>query len=141
MNSERFYLKISIIGIASGIILGAFGAHGLKELLSNYEMDIWNKGIFYQISNFLGLFIMIILKRLELIEKPPYLLLTLGIIMFSFSLYTIALNNVFLESNQIIKTFLIPVTQWAVLYCFLASSSFQNKNLKLLFRIILKYHK
>lgn len=110
MNSERFYLKISIIGIALGIILGAFGAHGLKELFSNYEMDIWNKGIFYQISNFLGLFIMIILKRLELIEKPPYLLLTVGIIMFSFSLYTIALNNVFLESNQIIKTFLIPVT-------------------------------
>ena len=110
MNSERFYLKISIIGISLGIILGAFGAHGLKELFSNYEMDIWNKGIFYQISNFLGLFIMIILKRLELIEKPPYLLLTVGIIMFSFSLYTIALNNVFLESNQIIKTFLIPVT-------------------------------
>ena len=110
MNSERFYLKISIIGIALGIILGAFGAHGLKELFSNYEMDIWNKGIFYQISNFLGLFIMIILKKLELIEKPPYLLLTVGIIMFSFSLYTIALNNVFLESNQIIKTFLIPVT-------------------------------
>ena len=110
MNSERFYLKISIIGIASAIILGAFGAHGLKELFSNYEMDIWNKGIFYQISNFLGLFIMIILKRLELIEKPNYLLLTVGIIMFSFSLYTIALNNVFLESNQIIKTFLIPVT-------------------------------
>ena len=110
MNSERFYLKISIISIASGIILGAFGAHGLKEFFSNYEMDIWNKGIFYQITNFLGLFIMIILKRLELIEKPPYLLLTVGIIMFSFSLYTIALNNVFLESNQIIKTFLIPVT-------------------------------
>ena len=53
---------------------------------------------------------MIILKRLKLYEKPPYLLLTVGIIMFSFSLYTIALNNVFLESNQIIKTFLIPVT-------------------------------
>ena len=110
MNSERFYLKISTIGVATGIILGAFGAHSLKELFSNYEMDTWNKGIFYQISNFLGLFIMIILKRLELIEKPPYLLLTVGIIMFSFSLYTIALNNVFLESNQIIKTFLIPVT-------------------------------
>lgn len=110
MNSERFYIKISTIGIASGIILGAFGAHGLKELFSNYEMDIWNKGIFYQISNFLGLFIMVILKRLELIEKPPYLLLILGIMMFSFSLYSIALNNVFLESNQIIKTLLIPVT-------------------------------
>ena len=110
MNSERFYLKISIIGVALGIILGAFGAHGLKELFSNYEMDIWDKGIFYQISNFLGLFIMVILKKLNLIEKPPYLLLTLGIIMFSFSLYSIALNNVFLSSNKIIKTLLIPIT-------------------------------
>ena len=110
MNSERFYLKISIIGVALGIILGAFGAHGLKELFSNYEMDIWDKGIFYQISNFMGLFIMVILKKLNLIEKPPYLLLTLGIIMFSFSLYSIALNNVFLSSNKIIKTLLIPIT-------------------------------
>ena len=110
MNSERFYLKISIIGIALGIILGAFGAHGLKELFSNYEMDIWDKGIFYQISNFLGLYIMVILKKLNLIKKPPYLLLTLGIIMFSFSLYSIALNNVFLSSNKIIKTLLIPIT-------------------------------
>jgi len=110
MNSERFYLKISTIGVATGIILCAFGAHSLKEIFSSYEIDIWGKGVFYQISNSLGLFIMVILKRLELIEKPPYLLLTVGIIMFSFSLYTIALNNVFLESNQIIKTFLIPVT-------------------------------
>ena len=110
MNSERFYLKISTIGVALGIILGAFGAHGLKELFSNYEMDIWDKGIFYQISNFLGLFIMVILKKLNLIKKPPYLLLTLGIIMFSFSLYSIALNNVFLSSNKIIKTLLIPIT-------------------------------
>ena len=110
MNSERFYLKISIIGVALGIILGAFGTHGLKELFSNYEMDIWDKGIFYQISNFLGLFIMVILKKLNLIKKPPYLLLTLGIIMFSFSLYSIALNNVFLSSNKIIKTLLIPIT-------------------------------
>ena len=110
MNSERFYLKISIIGVALGIILGAFGAHGLKVLFSNYEMNIWNKGIFYQISNFLGLFIMVILKKLNLIKKPPYLLLTLGIIMFSFSLYSIALNNVFLSSNKIIKTLLIPIT-------------------------------
>ena len=110
MNSERFYLKISIIGVALGIILGAFGAHGLKELFSNYEMDIWDKGIFYQISNCMGLFIMVILKKLNLIEKPPYLLLTLGIIMFSFSLYSIALNNVFLSSNKIMKTLLIPIT-------------------------------
>ena len=82
MNSERFYLKISIIGIASGIILGAFGAHGLK-LFSNYEMDIWNRAFFTKFPTF-WFVIMIILKRLELIEKPPYLLLTVGIIMFSF---------------------------------------------------------
>ena len=109
MNSERFYLKISIIGIASGIILGAFGAHGLK----NYSPIMrWIFGTRAFLPNFKlsGLFIMVILKKLNLIKKPPYLLLTLGIIMFSFSLYSIALNNVFLSSNKIIKTLLIPIT-------------------------------
>ena len=51
MKTDRLFLSLSILGIAIGILFGAFGAHALKDLFSNYEMDIWNKGIFYQISN------------------------------------------------------------------------------------------
>ena len=110
MNSDRLFLRISILGISTGIIFGAFGAHALKEFFTIYEMDIWEKGIFYQIINSLGLMTFIILKKSEVIKNPPYLLLTFGIILFSFSLYIIALTNVFLNSNHIIKILLVPIT-------------------------------
>ena len=110
MNSERLFLKISILGILIAIILGAFGAHALKDIFSNYELDIWNKGVFYQIINSLGLLSFVILKKINIIQKPPFLLLTLGILLFSFSLYSIAMTNVFLDPDHFIKSFLTPAT-------------------------------
>ena len=77
MNSERLFLKISILGILLAIILGAFGAHALKDIFSNYELDIWNKGVFYQTINSLGLLSFVILKKINIIQKPPFLLLTI----------------------------------------------------------------
>ena len=112
MNSDRLFLSISILGVAIGILFGAFGAHALKDLFSNYEMDIWNKGIFYQIINSLGIMILLILRKNNFIKKTnsPFYLLILGIIFFSFSLYAISLTNVFLSSEHWIKTLMIPVT-------------------------------
>jgi len=69
MNSDRLFLSISILGVAIGILFGAFGAHALKDLFSNYEMDIWNKGIFYQIINSLGIMILLILRKNIFIKK------------------------------------------------------------------------
>ena len=110
MNSERLFLKISILGILIAIILGAFGAHALKDIFSNYELDIWNKGVFYQIINSLGLLSFVILKKINIIQKPPFLILTIGILLFSFSLYLIAMTNVFLGPDHFIKSFLTPAT-------------------------------
>ena len=110
MNSERLFLKISILGILIAIILGAFGAHALKDIFSNYELDIWNKGVFYQIINSLGLLSFVILKKINIIQKPPFLILTIGILLFSFSLYSIAMTNVFLGPDHFIKSFLTPAT-------------------------------
>jgi len=112
MKSDRLFLSISILGVAIGILFGAFGAHALKDLFSNYEMDIWNKGIFYQIINSLGIMILLILRKNNFIKKTnsPFYFLILGIIFFSFSLYAISLTNVFLSSEHWLKTLMIPVT-------------------------------
>ena len=112
MKTDRLFLSLSILGIAIGILFGAFGAHALKDLFSNYEMDIWNKGIFYQITNSLGIMILLILRKNNFIKKTnsPFYFLILGIIFFSFSLYAISLTNVFLSSEHWLKTLMIPVT-------------------------------
>ena len=112
MKSDRLFLSVSILGVAIGILFGAFGAHALKDLFSNYEMDIWNKGIFYQITNSLGIMILLILRKNNFIKKTnsPFYFLILGIIFFSFSLYAISLTNVFLSSEHWLKTLMIPVT-------------------------------
>jgi uncharacterized membrane protein YgdD (TMEM256/DUF423 family) len=112
MKTDRLFLSFSILGIAIATLFGAFGSHSLKDLFSTYEMDIWNKGIFYQISNSLGLIILLTLRKIELIKKndlPFYFLIT-GIVFFSFSLYTISLTNVFLDPQHWLKTFMIPIT-------------------------------
>ena len=69
MKTDRLFLSFSILGIAIATLFGAFGAHSLKDLFSTYDMDVWNKGIFYQISNSLGLIILVALRKIELIKK------------------------------------------------------------------------
>ena len=112
MKTDWLFLSFSILGIAIATLFGAFGAHSLKDLFSTYEMDIWNKGIFYQISNSLGVLILLTLRKIELIKKNdlPFYLLTMGIIFFSFSLYIISLTNVFLDPQHWLKILMIPIT-------------------------------
>ena len=112
MKSYLLFLRLCLLTIVIGIILGAFGAHALKDLFSDYEEDIWNKGIFYQITNALGLLLLIILAKINLLKSPSivFYLISLGIIFFSGSLYIIALTNVLLSPEHIIKTILIPIT-------------------------------
>lgn len=112
MKTDWLFLSFSILGIATATLFGAFGAHSLKDLFSTYEMDIWNKGIFYQISNSLGVLILLTLRKIELIKKNdlPFYLLIIGIIFFSFSLYIISLTNVFLDPQHWLKILMIPIT-------------------------------
>ena len=112
MKTDRLFLSLSILGIAIGTLFGAFGAHALKNLFSNYEMDIWNKGIFYQISNSLGIMLLVILRKNELIKKNnlPFYLLIIGMVFFCVSLYIISLTNVFLNPQHWLKTAMIPIT-------------------------------
>ena len=112
MKTDRLFLSFSILGIAIGTLFGAFGAHALKDLFSEYEMDVWNKGIFYQISNSLGLMVLLVLRESELIKKKdlPFYFLIIGIVFFCFSLYIIPLTNVFFDPQHWLKTLMIPIT-------------------------------
>jgi len=85
-------LRIAALLGALAVALGAFGAHGLKELLTrNQTADIWEKAVFYQFIHAVMLFI---LATRTPLQAGPWFSFLAGIVIFSGSLYLLALTNV-----------------------------------------------
>ena len=88
------FVITSIILIIIGIVLGAFGAHGLKAVLSVEQLTIFQTAVTYQMWHALGLLgIGIIYQQ---VAKSNLLiwagwLMFIGIIIFSGSLYLLVL--------------------------------------------------
>jgi uncharacterized membrane protein YgdD (TMEM256/DUF423 family) len=74
------------------VVLGAFGAHGLKHLLAeNGTTAIWEKAVFYHFIHAVMLFVLA--ERKTFPAFPWWSFLT-GIVIFSGSLYSLAVTNV-----------------------------------------------
>ena len=73
------------------VVLGAFGAHGLKEILTrNATIAIWDKAVFY---HFIHTVILFVLATRQPLRCGPWLSFLVGIVIFSGSLYVLALTN------------------------------------------------
>lgn len=84
--------------LALAVALGAFGAHGLKDRLDAYSISVWEKAVFYHFIHALGMLIVSILPRAGLLAPSRanlvgWLLLA-GILLFSGSLYVLAVSGV-----------------------------------------------
>jgi len=76
------------------VILGAFGAHGLENLLSVSEKETFKTGVTYQMYHALLLLILGSVKSIpEEQKKLIYYFIVAGIVFFSFSIYLLATNN------------------------------------------------
>ena len=74
------------------VLLGAFGAHGLKDLLSrNGTAAIWEKAVFYHFIHAVMLFV---LAQRTSIQVVPWFSFLIGIVIFSGSLYCLAVTNI-----------------------------------------------
>ena len=83
----------AILGMIA-IILGAFGAHALKKVLSIEELSTFETGVKYQMYHALFLLIVGMLTGLsQKAKKIIYNLVVLGIIFFSGSIYLLATNS------------------------------------------------
>jgi uncharacterized membrane protein YgdD (TMEM256/DUF423 family) len=80
------------------VAFGAFGAHGLKGRLDDYSMGVYEKAVLYHFFHALGLLMVSILPRLGAISESAgtwvCALLVAGIVLFSGSLYVLALTGV-----------------------------------------------
>ncbi len=74
------------------VALGAFGAHSLKGLLqSNDTIDIWNKAVLYHLAHAVAL---VALALYGAANRGAFYLLVAGIVIFSGTLYLLAVTNV-----------------------------------------------
>ncbi|USZ15305.1 DUF423 domain-containing protein [Moraxella sp. FZLJ2107] len=87
------WLKIAAINLAIGVGLGAFGAHGLKKIATPYAIEIWQTATLYLFVHALGLLAIGVLHTVcNHRATKSAICLQLGIIIFSGSLYAMALG-------------------------------------------------
>ncbi|MEL6919228.1 MAG: DUF423 domain-containing protein [Bacteroidota bacterium] len=78
----------------SAVLLGAFGAHGLKRLIDTEAIQTFNTGVTYQMYHALFLLVLGGLPFVsEKQKKPVYYCVLFGIVLFSFSIYGLATNG------------------------------------------------
>jgi uncharacterized membrane protein YgdD (TMEM256/DUF423 family) len=78
----------------TGVILGAFGAHAFESVLTIDQLSTYDTGVRYHLIHallimFLGLENKLSLKR----KKIIWLLLLIGVVLFSGSIYGLATND------------------------------------------------
>lgn len=92
----RIWLLLSAISGFTGVALGAFAAHGLKSKLTADYLTVFQTGTHYQMIHALALFGVALLA----LHMPSRLVtlagvfFTLGIILFSGSLYALTLSGI-----------------------------------------------
>ncbi|MFL2983276.1 MAG: DUF423 domain-containing protein [Candidatus Neomarinimicrobiota bacterium] len=89
------WLIIGALMAALSVMIGAFGAHGLKSRVNSTDLEIFETGVKYQMYHSLGLILIGIIGfhfRHDILTTPA-LLLFFGTIVFSGSLYVLVLSN------------------------------------------------
>ena len=93
---DRTFLWVGALAGFVGVALGAFGAHGLRTRLSAEMLTVFETGVRYQMYHALAILIVALAAaRLDgwLIRFAGWLF-TAGIVLFSGSLYALALSGV-----------------------------------------------
>lgn len=103
------------------IILGAFGAHALKKIISLEKLQSFETGVRYQMYGaFFLLIVGYILKFDTPAEKWLSLFMILGIFLFSLSIYLLAFSDVMAIPSKVIGPVtplggLFMIISWAML--------------------------
>jgi uncharacterized membrane protein YgdD (TMEM256/DUF423 family) len=94
---HKLFLFIGSIAMALAVMLGAFGAHGLKKMLTEEMLTIFETGVQYHFYHAIGLLIVGIAARFlpasGFISWAGWLMIV-GIIIFSGSLYILSISGI-----------------------------------------------
>ncbi|HEY7337450.1 MAG TPA: DUF423 domain-containing protein [Bryobacteraceae bacterium] len=86
------WTAVGAIAMALGVAIGAFGAHGLQGRLDAYSMNIYERAVMYHFFHALGILAVSLMPAGSGRNWVCWLLLA-GIVLFSGSLYALALTG------------------------------------------------
>ncbi len=94
-TSKKYLVLASVFGL-TGVGLGAFAAHALKGQWSAEMLSVFETGVRYQMYHTFALFVTSLMLRTAGNKRfgIAAFLFTLGILLFSGSLYVLALTNI-----------------------------------------------
>lgn len=92
--NKRIILTAAFLGVLA-VILGAFGAHSLKNQVNATDLSIWQKGVEYQFYHVLAMLYLSTFARYKnKLINLSYLFFSAGILLFSGSLYTLTVMKI-----------------------------------------------
>ena len=103
MTQQIFIITGAFFGMLA-IIFGAFGAHALKKILSDDQLKSFETGVKYQMYH--AIVLLLLGFNFQFSTSAMYWCFTLGIVLFSFSIYGLILSD---AKGKKIK-FLGPIT-------------------------------
>jgi uncharacterized membrane protein YgdD (TMEM256/DUF423 family) len=90
----KLFGVLGAVGLFIGVALGAFGAHFLRGRLDQQMQAVFETGVRYQMYHSLALLAVALLVVRAPIFSYAGIFYGIGIILFSFSLYALALTGV-----------------------------------------------
>lgn len=88
--NKRIILTAAFFGF-SGVVLGAFGAHGLEGKVNESQLETWKTAVDYQFYHTVALLFLATFSRAKnSFIKLSFITFTLGILLFSGSLYLLS---------------------------------------------------
>ncbi|KJD35825.1 membrane protein [Tamlana sedimentorum] len=90
MTQQTFIITGAFLGMLA-IILGAFGAHALKKLLSVEQLKSFETGVKYQMYH--AIVLLLLGFNYTFSTSTMYWCFTIGILLFSFSIYGLVISD------------------------------------------------
>ncbi|MNV36879.1 hypothetical protein D3C71_1283730 [compost metagenome] len=93
--TDRQLTILAALNLMVAVGAGAFGAHGLKRMLTPELLAVWQTGVMYHLVHALGLFIIALLGARfgSPLLSAAGLVMFAGIVLFSGSLYLLSLTG------------------------------------------------
>lgn len=92
MIDKKIWIIISAISGFTGVAMGAFGAHILRDKLTTEMLEIYKTGVLYHLIHSVVILSLALSDKIK--SQIPSTFFLIGIILFSFSLYIYSTSGI-----------------------------------------------